>query len=198
VVIKEESILKKNKGYIITFAIGLLMFTLGSAEESYAFESAKFAIRELCGHMMGNLGALLMTTAGVGAIVSAAFGNFKASYSLIITGVGAFAISSMLRFYFPAAANECDSGGGGGAIANRTISQEINAAAQSNFAGNNAAPISNAPAIAIATDQTADFSKAAKPVLSEPEEKQGAKTAEDPDDMDPGNAKNLVEMMDSF
>ena len=81
-------------------------------EKSFAadpldFISAKFAIGVLCEMMMGPLGGLLVTVAGVGAIVAAAFGNFRASQGLIVVAVGAFSISAILSLSFPDAAKLC-------------------------------------------------------------------------------------------
>ena len=91
----------------VSFALLLLY-----ASNAFAFESVEFAIEEICGHMQGNLGGLLMTTAGIGGIVAATFGNLRASHSLIVVGVGAAAISAILSLYFPAAAEICDASGG--------------------------------------------------------------------------------------
>lgn len=99
---------------VALFAVGTAMINISLPEYSFAFKSAEFAIKEICAHMMGNLGALLMTAAGVGAVVSAAFGNFKASYGLIITGVGAFTISSLLGLFFEDAGAICAGAAGGG------------------------------------------------------------------------------------
>ena len=104
---KVKNELRQIPLFILCCGIALLLAGLGQAENAYAFDSAIWAIQELCGHMKGNYGALLMSTAGVGAIVSAAFGNYKASYGFIITGIGAFTITSMLSLYFPDAAQYC-------------------------------------------------------------------------------------------
>ena len=94
---------------MIIFALSIVIYNLSITEFAFAdgLKSAEFAISEICGHIMGSLGALLMATAGVGAVVSAAFGNLKASYGLIVVGVGAFTVSSFLSLYFPAAAAFC-------------------------------------------------------------------------------------------
>ena len=93
---------------------GLAMITASALEAAWAFESAEFAIQELCGHMQGSLGALLMSAAGVGAVISGAFGNFRASFSFIVVGIGAFTTSTMMSLYFPDAANTCNQGANGG------------------------------------------------------------------------------------
>lgn len=86
----------------------------------FALESVRFAIRELCQHIEGNLGGLLMVAAGVGGMISAAFGNMKALYSCIITGIAAFSASTMLSLYFQEAYSICTGNGGGGGANQRT------------------------------------------------------------------------------
>ena len=153
-----------------------LLTMLFLPQPAYAFESVKFAIEQLCGHMHGGFGALLLTTAGIGAIVAAALGNIRASTSCLITGVGAYTISTMLSFYFPEAAKVCVNGANGadgGALADNAdgtadgtgdtgtgdgltdagdLTDNSNAGGQRFFS----------TALAIAAGRTADFSKAAR------------------------------------
>lgn len=93
----------------------------------FALASVRFAIEEMCKHIEGNLGGLLMVTAGVGGMISAAFGNMKALYSCIVTGIGAFSASTMLSLYFPEAYAICsgNGGGAGGGAAQRTKSAVV-------------------------------------------------------------------------
>jgi hypothetical protein len=98
-----------------------------------ALASVDFAIKEICSHMEGSLGGLLMATAGVGGIISAAFGNMKAMYSCIVTAIGAFAISSMLSLHFPEAANKCSNGGGAGAASRSASFDQTNLPQVSRF-----------------------------------------------------------------
>lgn len=99
------------KIFLGTFIISGFSF-LG-LREAHALASVDFAIKEICSHMMGNLGGLLMAAAGVGGIASAAFGNMKAMYSCLVTAIGAFGINSVLSLHFESAATKCTSGGGG-------------------------------------------------------------------------------------
>ena len=114
-----KKIFFKASKYSIASFILILLFTTNA----FAFESVQFAIEEICGHMQGNLGGLLMTTAGIGGIVAAAFGNLRASHSLIVVGVGGAALSAILSLYFPVAADFCHDAGqlqviNGGEVAN--------------------------------------------------------------------------------
>lgn len=98
-----------KKGFKFTILSFLLIPVFAS--NAFAFESVQFAIKEICGHMQGNLGGLLMTVAGIGGITAAAFGNLRASHSMIVVGVGAAALSAVLSLYFPAAAKLCHDNG---------------------------------------------------------------------------------------
>jgi hypothetical protein len=95
-------------GQLFCFAL-----VISAPMSAFGLESVRFAIKELCQHMEGNLGGLLMVTAGVGGMISAAFGNMKALYTCIITAIGAFTASSMLSLYFPEAHAICTGQGGG-------------------------------------------------------------------------------------
>jgi hypothetical protein len=112
--------IKKNKTIITTglFVTGYIFIPT----EVSALASVEFAIKEICQHMQGNLGGLLMATAGVGGLISAAFGNMKAMYSCVVTAIGAFTISSMLSLHFDAAAGHCN-GGGGDAVARTKVAK---------------------------------------------------------------------------
>ncbi len=136
--------------------LGAVAVILLLPEESHAFESARFAIGEICGHMEGKLGGLLMTVAGIGGLTAAAFGNMRATQSLIVVGIGAFAISSVLSIYFPEAAESC---GNGGAATGRTV----NRAAQVNQFNAVEADIAarRAAAVQIGTGNAVDFEFAA-------------------------------------
>jgi len=108
----------KSKKTIRSLAI--VLFVLGLVTPVYAFDTAvvDWAIGELCGHITGHLGGLLVTVAGFGAIVAAAMGSYRVFYGAIITAVGAFATSTILGLYFPEAAGVCNGGGGAAAGGN--------------------------------------------------------------------------------
>lgn len=140
---------------LVIISAASLVFIALFAEAAFAFESVKFAIKEICGHMTGNLGGLLMTVAGIGGLASAAFGNFRASQSLIVTGIGAFAISAILSLYFPKAAGECS---GNAAAGGRVLKTDFAGPAiefKDTLNNRNAA-------IAVARGNEADFTKSAQ------------------------------------
>ena len=61
--------------------------------------TAGMACGGLVGIMEGSFGALVAAAAGVGAIVAAAVGGFKAAWSLVVVSIGAFILRSYLTLY---------------------------------------------------------------------------------------------------
>ncbi|HMO02736.1 MAG TPA: hypothetical protein PKD37_07000 [Oligoflexia bacterium] len=51
-------------------------------------------------HIEGSFGALIMIASGIGAIMAAAFGNFKASLALLVVSIGAFILRSLVGTFF--------------------------------------------------------------------------------------------------
>jgi hypothetical protein len=58
------------------------------------------AVNTLFKFLEGSFGALIMAAAGIGAIVSASFGQFKAALSCMVVAVGAFILRSMMNTFF--------------------------------------------------------------------------------------------------
>jgi len=71
----------------------------GIGVEAGDFRIAEFTER-LFSLIEGNLGALIMVVAGIAAIVSAAFGAFRAAVSLLAVAVGAFILRSLVEIFF--------------------------------------------------------------------------------------------------
>lgn len=51
-------------------------------------------------YMEGTFGALIMVAAGIGAILSAAFGQYRAALGCLVVAVGAFILRSFLGTFF--------------------------------------------------------------------------------------------------
>ena len=50
----------------------------------------------------GPFGALIMVIAGIGAIVSSAFGQYRAAIGLLVVAIGAFILRSLVQTFFGA------------------------------------------------------------------------------------------------
>lgn len=51
-------------------------------------------------YLEGSFGALVMVCAGIGAIVSSAFGQYRAALGLLVVAVGAFVLRSLVGTFF--------------------------------------------------------------------------------------------------
>lgn len=57
------------------------------------------ACNTLLGYMEGSFGALVAAAAGIGAIIAAAVGGFKAAWALLVVSVGAFILRSYISLF---------------------------------------------------------------------------------------------------
>lgn len=100
---------------LLLFALGLAVLTAGLAEVSHCAGSLdsppgkgveegdwriEIVVTRIFQLIEGNLGALIMTIAGLLAIISAALGAFRAALSLLIVAVGAFILRSLVDIFF--------------------------------------------------------------------------------------------------
>lgn len=72
------------------------------AEPGYD-DGAKF--KEVCSKTLGyladdGLGALLASAAGLGAVIAAAMGSFRAAWGLVVISVGAFLLKNYVELWF--------------------------------------------------------------------------------------------------
>ncbi len=69
----------------------------GVAQGDYRIHNVTQRMFEL---LEGNLGALIMVSAGLLAVVSAAFGAYRAAVGLLAVAVGAFVLRSLVTIFF--------------------------------------------------------------------------------------------------
>ena len=70
--------------------------TLGSYNDTRIAE----AVNRIFGYLEGSFGALIMVACGLGAIISAAFGQYRAALGLLVVAVGAFILRSLVTTFF--------------------------------------------------------------------------------------------------
>ncbi len=58
------------------------------------------SVNAILTYMEGTFGALIMVAAGLGAILSSAFGQYRAALGCLIVAVGAFILRSVLSTFF--------------------------------------------------------------------------------------------------
>ncbi len=57
-------------------------------------------VNRILNYLEGSLGALIMVSAGLLAILSAAFGNYRASIALLVVAIGPFILRSFVGSFF--------------------------------------------------------------------------------------------------
>ncbi len=66
----------------------------------YDYKPIRGSVELLFNLIEGSFGALIMVISGIGAIIAAAFGAYRAAVSLIIVAVGAFVLRSLVSLFF--------------------------------------------------------------------------------------------------
>lgn len=89
-------------GFILPSLVSLWFGQVDCPSGSGQFDSSQLdlAVCKLLQLIEGSFGALIMTVAGVVAVMSAAFGMYRAGYTILVTGVGAFILRSLLSLYY--------------------------------------------------------------------------------------------------
>lgn len=95
---------------LFVFGIGILALGLNEAAMAqggnqggiirYNDQRIVNAVNAIMTYLEGTFGALVMAAAGIGAILAAAFGNYKAALSLMVVAVGAFILRSVMATFF--------------------------------------------------------------------------------------------------
>ena len=91
----------------LLYIFGIAILAMGLNDSSYAQRSINYndqrlieAINAVLTYLEGSFGALVMVCAGIGAILSAAFGQYKASLGLLVVAIGSFILRSLMSTFF--------------------------------------------------------------------------------------------------
>ena len=89
------------------FAVGALLLSgglhgLAVAQHATDCNDERFAdaLNAIFIYVEGTFGAMVMVSAGIGAIMSSAFGQYRASLGLLVVAVGAFVLRSLVGTFF--------------------------------------------------------------------------------------------------
>lgn len=97
----------KNSPHLVSlllflFGMALLWSGLDSAADAqtrmirYNDARVAMAVNAILLYLEGSFGALIMVCAGIGSIMSAAFGQYRAAISLLVVAVGSFVLRSFM------------------------------------------------------------------------------------------------------
>lgn len=96
----------------ILFVMGLTLITLGLTEMGWAQNQRedvipgydptpiRQSVALLFQLIEGSFGALIMVVAGIGAIIAAAFGAYRAAVGMLVVAVGAFILRALVSLFF--------------------------------------------------------------------------------------------------
>ena len=92
---------------LILYSLGCLLLSLGLYDSAWAQHATEFndirfsdALNVLFIYIEGTFGAMVMVAGGIGAIMSSAFGQYRAALSLLVVAVGAFVLRSLVGTFF--------------------------------------------------------------------------------------------------
>lgn len=90
------------------FLLGIGLLTAGlytgahaqSTQINYNDEKIAASVEAILTYLEGSFGALIMVAAGLGAILSSAFGQYRAALGCLVVAVGAFILRSIMNTFF--------------------------------------------------------------------------------------------------
>jgi hypothetical protein len=96
----------RNSGYVFLLIGSLICLLMAPdsviSQHNINYNDARLlgAINAILSYLEGSFGALVMACAGITAILSAAFGQYKASLGLLVIAVGSFILRSLMGTFF--------------------------------------------------------------------------------------------------
>jgi len=98
---------KQAQAILFILGVTILVFGLTHGADAQWSGTTKYndarianAVNAILTYLEGTFGALVMAAAGIGAILSAAFGQYRAALSLMVVAVGAFILRSLMSTFF--------------------------------------------------------------------------------------------------
>ena len=89
------------------FVVGVALLGAGLALSADAQLTATYndtrvsdSLNSILTYIEGTFGAMVMVAAGIGAILSSAFGQYRAALGLLVVAVGAFILRSLVSTFF--------------------------------------------------------------------------------------------------
>lgn len=107
---------------LMLFGVGVVMLSTGLIDsvlaqtgadegggiDEYNAEGIREATCIVFRYLEGSFGALVMVASGIGAILSAAFGQYRAALGLMVVAIGSFIIRSITSTFFGAENTNCN------------------------------------------------------------------------------------------
>ena len=97
----------KSQAQALLFVVGVALLAAGLSTAADAQLTATYndsrladALNHIMAYIEGTFGAMVMVASGIGAILSSAFGQYRAALGLLVVAVGAFILRSLVSTFF--------------------------------------------------------------------------------------------------
>lgn len=104
---------KQSHVQVALFGLGVALLTAGLLDEviaqgqnqgartiNYNDQRITESTNAVLTYLEGSFGALVMVASGIGAILSAAFGQYRAALGLMVVAIGSFILRSLMSTFF--------------------------------------------------------------------------------------------------
>jgi len=85
---------------VVSFGMTMGAFAQDPSIAVYNHDRLDESLQVIFGYLEGSFGAIIMVSAGIGAILSSAFGQYRAALGLLVVAVGAFILRSLTTAFF--------------------------------------------------------------------------------------------------
>lgn len=107
---------RQTQVLLMILGVGILTFGLykkAIAQDEPAFNDERIvnAFDRVLTFLEGSFGALIMVAAGLGAILSSAFGQYRAALGCLVVAVGTFILRSFISTFFNTSSSTLVEGG---------------------------------------------------------------------------------------
>lgn len=96
----------RGQSQLFLFVLGITLVSFGLVESvearniAYNDQRVSQSVNGVLTYLEGTVGALVMVACGIGAIMSSAFGQYRAALGLMVVAVGAFILRSLMSTFF--------------------------------------------------------------------------------------------------
>ena len=96
----------ETQGRVTLFALGIALLAVGLSVDASALatdyndDRISNSVNAILTYLEGSFGALVMVTAGIAAILSSAFGQYRAALGALVVAVGAYILRSFMSTFF--------------------------------------------------------------------------------------------------
>ena len=96
----------RGQAQMFLFILGIVLVSFGlidgveARDIRYNDQRVSQSVNGVLTYLEGTVGALVMVACGIGAIMSAAFGQYRAALGLMVVAIGAFILRSLLSTFF--------------------------------------------------------------------------------------------------